>query len=112
MSTKHCPICDAIIEFAQCNYRICDKCGWQGDWTKLINREPAIEYILEEIRKRHNTVNFDINNTPNDWVSYICAYAGRAAEKVDCNIRENCDFRENMIKVAVLVVAAIETQDR
>ncbi|MAT51427.1 MAG: hypothetical protein CMK32_09625 [Porticoccaceae bacterium] len=57
----------------------------------------------------------------NDWVAYITAYAGRAAEKVYRNQRESelngkdsCDkkrFRENMVKVAALALAAIEAHE-
>ena len=50
---------------------------------------------------------FDKLNSQNDWVAYICAYAGRAANCLR-NDTENQDFRKNMIKVAALVVAAIE----
>lgn len=58
-----------------------------------------------------DTNEFDKKNSRNDWVAYICAYAGRAAEKVDRNDREGCDFRENMIKIGALVLAAIESHD-
>ncbi len=57
-----------------------------------------------------NTDAYDEQNTVNDWVAYICAYAGRAAECVR-NKREMQSFRENMVKVAALAVAAIESHD-
>lgn len=53
----------------------------------------------------------DRDNSQNDWVAYICAYAGRGAQKVARNEREGCSFRENMVKVAALAVAAIESYD-
>jgi len=57
----------------------------------------------------------DAENTCNDWVAYICAYAGRG---VDCyaNQRECSSmydhFRKQMVKVAALAVAAVEAVDR
>jgi len=39
---KRCPKCKAIIEFAQCDYRAC---GWQGDWTHLIDDILVIDTI-------------------------------------------------------------------
>ncbi|MCP4993150.1 MAG: hypothetical protein GY934_05100 [Gammaproteobacteria bacterium] len=78
--------------------------------------------VLEEIqqeRKRQlslahggNTEEFDRANSTNDWLAYIMAYAGRAADKVDRNDREGCTFRENMLKVAALSVAALEAYDK
>lgn len=32
---KFCPKCCTEVEFAQNPLRICDKCGWTGDYTKL-----------------------------------------------------------------------------
>lgn len=55
---------------------------------------------------------FDQSLTRNDWVAMIAAYNGRASAKVFRNIRENQDFRDNMIKVAALAVAAIEAHDK
>jgi hypothetical protein len=55
---------------------------------------------------------FDKNNTCNDWISFITAYAGRAADRCFRNEREKCDFRENILKVATLAVAAIEAYDK
>lgn len=39
MSKKYCPVCHAVIEFAQCDYRNCDQCGWKGDWTEVVNKD-------------------------------------------------------------------------
>lgn len=124
MITRRCPQCNAVIEFAQADYRICDNCGWRGDYTKLIDdydNESLMQQILKEIKRERerqrqlalggNTDLFDKDNTQNDWVAYICAFAGRAAEKVERNEREGCDYRENMIKVGALVVAAVESYD-
>lgn len=56
-----------------------------------------------------DTDKFDQENSKNDWVSYICAYVGRAAGK--CDINGDKDFRSYMIKVAALAIAAIEAYD-
>ena len=75
------------------------------------------EVIQERIRQRElafggDTDAFDKQNSQNDWVAYISAYVGRAAEKCLQNEREGETFRRNMVKVAALAVAAIEDYDR
>ncbi len=64
-----------------------------------------------EIQIGGDTNAFDETNSANDWVSYIVAYAGRASSKVHRNERDGQSFRDNMIKVGALVVAAIEAYD-
>ena len=77
----------------------------------------VLDEIYLERERQHdltiggNTEKFDESNSQNDWVAYITAYAGRASQKVDRNDREGCLFRDNMIKVAALAVAAIENYD-
>ena len=80
-----------------------------------------MQAIIEEIRGERqrqkdlafggDTENFDTTNSQGDWVSYICAYAGRAPVRVYRNKREGQDFRECMVKVAALAVASIEAYD-
>lgn len=81
------------------------------------------ERILEEIlaeRSRQieackhggDTNEFDKGNSRNDWIAYVNAYIGRAAEKVHRNEREGQQFRENMLKAAALCMAAIEAHDQ
>lgn len=48
---------------------------------------------------------FDDLNTPNDWVVYICRYAGMASTG-------ERTFHEAMKKVAALACAAVETYQR
>lgn len=50
----------------------------------------------------------DNQNTSNDWITYITAWAGKAYSFP--SNKEN--FRKNMVKVAAIAVAAIETCDR
>ena len=50
----------------------------------------------------------DNQNTPNDWIAYITAWAGKAYSFP--SNPEN--FRKNMVKVAAIAVAAIEAYDR
>ena len=77
----------------------------------------VIDDVLQERQRQEklahggNTAAFDQTNQYNDWVAYITAYAGRAAGGCARNEREDCDFRENMVKVAALAVAAIEAYD-
>ncbi len=67
-----------------------------------------------QIAKAHggDTNAFDQGLTRNDWVALIAAYNGRASDKVFRNKHDGQDFRENMIKVASLAVAAIEAHDK
>jgi len=116
-TTDHCPKCGTTIDFAQCDYRICGNCDWRGDWQALIQKSddppmPLKNYVLGEIRRERERLRPDENLTLNDWVAVICAYAGRAAQKVDRNTVEKCSFRRSMISVAALAMAAIETQDK
>ena len=77
--------------------------------------------IIDEIRDERqrqkdlsfggDTDNFDTTNSQGDWVSFICAYAGRAPVRVYRNKREGQCFRACMVKVAALAVAAIEAYD-
>jgi len=74
--------------------------------------------ILEEIaaeRERQGRLAFDRQhdraNTESDWVACIAAYLGRAPCVVRRNTREGQGFRENMVKVGALAVAAIEAHD-
>lgn len=75
-----------------------------------------MQVIVDEIsaeRAGQRILNHDAldrRNTRNDWVAYINAYAGRAAN-TQRNVREGQGFRENMIKVAALAIAAIEAHD-
>jgi hypothetical protein len=50
---------------------------------------------------------FDVANTPNDWVTYITKYLGQAVTMPWDGKR----FREQMLKVAALAVAALEQED-
>jgi hypothetical protein len=69
---------------------------------------------LRQIGLAHggNTEEFDKGNSQNDWVAYVVAYAGRAAQKVARNEKEGQEFRANMVKVGALALAAIEAHDK
>lgn len=77
--------------------------------------------ILKEVQKERlrqielalgdDTNKFDETNTQSDWVAYIAAYSGRAPSKVFRNGAQNENFRNNMVKVAALAMAAIEAYD-
>lgn len=81
-----------------------------------------MEEILQQIRDERrrqadlahggDTESFDKTNTRNDWVAYATAYLGRAADKAFRNEREKCDFRENLVKAAAVIVAALEAHDK
>jgi hypothetical protein len=79
--------------------------------------EHIIQEIKEERQRQKNlafggdTEDFDKTNGQGDWVSYICAYAGRAPVRVFRNKREGQSFRGCMVKVGALAIAAIEAYD-
>lgn len=79
------------------------------------NREMILDEVAQE-RGRQIAMGRDRDddhNTANDFVSYICGYAGRAAVMYR-NEREGYGFnafRQMMIKVAALAVAAVEWHD-
>lgn len=73
----------------------------------------AVQDILDERRvQQEKFSDFDKTNSKNDWVSYVTAYAGRAASKVARNEREHLDFRNMMVKVGALAIAAVEAHDK
>ena len=53
-------------------------------------------------------VEFDSENSPNDWISYITAYAGRGYSW-NRSKDKGAEFKSAMVKVAALAVAALET---
>lgn len=75
-----------------------------------------LEIVNERKRQLQNlgedAPKFEAMNTPNDFIAYINAYIGRAAQKCFRNDREGCNFRENMIKAGALIIAAIESWDK
>jgi uncharacterized MAPEG superfamily protein len=80
--------------------------------TKELAGELVDELLYQQNKKfGGNTEEFDKANTPNDWVAYVTAYAGRAAS-VARNEREGCEFRASMLKVAALAIAAINAYDQ
>lgn len=66
-------------------------------------------------RERQKTIpavaELDKTNTVNDFVAYISAYAGRAADKVLRNEKEGVTSRDMFVKVGAIAVAAIEKLD-
>ena len=70
--------------------------------------------ILEEIREERDYqddrwgIEFDDQNTINDWLTYMMIYGGQAA-RMDS---QPSTQRRNLVKVAALAVAALESFDR
>lgn len=48
----------------------------------------------------------------NDWIAFVNAYTGRAAEGVRRNEREQQEFRDNMVKAGGLILSAIQAYDK
>ena len=87
-----------------------------GDSTEALEHKVVKEVLVEVANERGYQLErfgnkFDDGNKPNDWISYIAAYSGRAysskREGYTCKL-----FRESMIKTAALAVAAVEAYDR
>jgi len=55
-----------------------------------------------------DTEEFDKGNSQNDWIAYVNAYTGRAAQKVFRNEKEGQTFLTNMTKAAAICLAALE----
>jgi len=77
-------------------------------------RQQAVEMILHE-RERQiglghggNTDGFDMQNSQNDWLAYIQAYLGRAANKCARNVKDGQHFAPNLVKAGALILAALE----
>lgn len=72
----------------------------------------ALNAVLQERGKqKEKFAEFDKTNSKNDWVSYVAAYTGRAADRVARNEKEGQTFRTNMIKAAAICLAAVEAHD-
>ena len=50
---------------------------------------------------------FDKKNTSNDWITYICSYAGKAYK----HKWDPTNFRLRLIQTAAICIAAIEVLD-
>ena len=74
-----------------------------------MNRDEILEEINEERRRQSKWgESFDDKNTPNDWATYIVHYATRACmRELDYG-----KIKKDMIKVAALAIAVIETMER
>ena len=70
--------------------------------------------ILQERKRQKDELKLDQENDDqndrSDWVAHICVYNGRAAHQLH-GATDVDQFRENMIKVAALAVAAVEAYD-
>ncbi len=77
-----------------------------------------MEEILQAIKKERERqdrlwgVEFDDKNTPNDWATYIMRYVSEAVYDGRDQAFTVEGFRENLMKAATIVVAAIEAVDR
>lgn len=84
------------------------------NFSPAADRESILAEVLSERERQINigNGNADQDWSVNDWVAYITAYAGRAAQNVIRNEREGNDSRQRLIQVAALAVAAVEALDR
>lgn len=45
-SRKYCPQCSALLKEAQNSARLCDNCGWFGDYTKALSAKKDIPDLI------------------------------------------------------------------
>jgi len=83
----------------------------------IVHRKELLEEIGAERERqilvcKHggDTDKFDQGNMANDWVAYIAGYLCRCTN-MSRNIKDQTSFRDNMIKVAALALAALESLD-
>jgi hypothetical protein len=75
------------------------------------------QQVLNEVDAERNTQDakwgtaFDDRNTPYNWAAYIGQYSTRHLIGDPTKVSET-EFRADMVKVAALAVAAIESIDR
>jgi len=74
----------------------------------------AFDLIEQEAARIHSLPNSaeilaqEAANTLNDRVATAMAYLGRVPQTVKRNVREGCDPKENLVKAAQVLCAAIE----
>lgn len=75
--------------------------------TDKLTKDAIIQFVLDERERQDEIwgVEFDKKNTPNDWISYITRYTGKAVTGPGFDVHE---FRKNLIIVAALCFAALE----
>jgi hypothetical protein len=74
-----------------------------------MSRHTIVQQFLTE-RERHFELpgrEFDINNTPNDWVAIIASYAAESVRRNSVK-PDASDFEDSLIKAAAVIVAALE----
>ena len=86
-------------------------------WEEHLHKNEILEQIKAE-RERQKTLTFggqpasefDKKNGQGDWIGYINRYASGAHPKLETK-KDPKGFRQAMIQVAALAVAAIENYD-
>lgn len=77
-----------------------------------MTRDEIAKLILDE-RARHFNLpghEYDVTNTPNDWIAIILSYCSENAKKNQ--IKPDCDeYSDSLIKAAAVIVAALEHLD-
>tara|TARA_R110000824_G_scaffold307385_1_gene494869 strand:- start:13 stop:249 length:237 start_codon:yes stop_codon:yes gene_type:complete len=74
----------------------------------------SINLILAEIERQRNLPNAaeiaatEAENSTNDRIAIAIAYLGRASEKVHRNERDGCIPKDNLVKAAAVICAAID----
>ena len=95
------------LESSRIAYRIAELDEVKGE---MMNREEIFQAIIEERAnqdKFFGEENDDLNNA-NDWVAFITKHSGKALR----NPFAISHFREQMVRVAALAVAALEWSSR
>ena len=79
--------------------------------TNQIRQHIVDDIIIERIRQLNLPGSeFDIKHTPNDWIAISAKYLAESATRR--NQKVDIAYRENLIKAAAVIVAALEQLDK
>jgi hypothetical protein len=75
----------------------------------MSNRQEIVDRILSERERNFNLPGseWDMKNTPNDWISIATSYLSSASSRKHTLPAGN-DFEEELIKSAAVILAALE----
>jgi hypothetical protein len=74
-----------------------------------VRRQEIVERILSEREKQfnHPGSEWDLKNTPNDWIAIAGSYLTSASSRKYTKPTSK-DFEEDLIKAAAVILAALE----
>jgi hypothetical protein len=76
---EFCPKCGTPLETAQDPARLCDLCGWFGDWTEVLSKPPAATEV-QPVRSVMQALAFYRDVCRKELEAEIVCRAGRVTE--------------------------------